>query len=112
MKVILKAENGVCEDKIMITSYLDKKKSLRIDGTTSTIVCRLEKSYLAGASAAAGATTAVVSTTAAVSIAGAAVSIAGAAVESAGAAESEPPHEARAAIATITNNFFILNFFC
>jgi hypothetical protein len=59
----------------------------------------------------AGAAAAVVSTAAAaVSTAGAIVSAAGAstAVVSAAGAVSEPPHDARATIAKIAKNFFIL----
>jgi hypothetical protein len=59
----------------------------------------------------AGAAAAVVSTaTAVVSTTGAAVSTAGAstAVVSAAGAVSEPPHDARATIAKIAKNFFIL----
>jgi hypothetical protein len=59
----------------------------------------------AGAAAAAvvSAATAVVSTTAAVSTAGAST-----AVVSAAGAVSDPPHDARATIAKIAKNFFIL----
>jgi hypothetical protein len=61
--------------------------------------------------ASAGAAAAVVSAaTTVVSTTGAAVSTAGAstAVVSAAGAVSEPPHEARATIAKIAKNFFIL----
>jgi hypothetical protein len=58
----------------------------------------------------AGAAAAVVSATTVVSTTGAAVSTAGAstAVVSAAGAVSEPPHDARATIAKIAKNFFIL----
>jgi hypothetical protein len=62
--------------------------------------------YLVSAGAAAAvvsAATAVVSTTAAVSTAGAST-----AVVSAAGAVSDPPHDARATIAKIAKNFFIL----
>jgi hypothetical protein len=65
--------------------------------------------YLVSAGAAAAVSTAA----AAVSIAGAAESIAGASttVESAAGASEAPPHDARATIAKIAKNFFILLVF-